>query len=73
LTTWKTKYTLPYSFLSDPSRKALQKLGVAKNPSGVIRSHIVISKGGKLAYGKFPTPAKESAADALEFIKNGIE
>ncbi|KAJ3416054.1 hypothetical protein HDV05_003413 [Chytridiales sp. JEL 0842] len=68
LLNWKEKYSLPYDLLSDTNREALKILGVSKEPKGIVRSHIVIEKGGKMVYRK-PTPAKESASDALEFIK----
>uniref|UniRef100_A0A0G4GLD1 thioredoxin-dependent peroxiredoxin n=1 Tax=Chromera velia CCMP2878 TaxID=1169474 RepID=A0A0G4GLD1_9ALVE len=65
-TTWKTKYSLPYSLLSDLSkdRKGLKALGVNKPPASIVRSHIVIEKGGtvkEICHGVSPKDSFEGA------------
>ncbi|KAI9357984.1 thioredoxin-like protein, partial [Zopfochytrium polystomum] len=68
LTTWKEKYNLPYSFISDKERVFLKAFGVNKSATQVHRSHIVIAKGGKVLHIKKGVSAKPSAAEALELI-----
>ena len=45
---WKAKYSLPYHLLTDEDGVALKAFGAFKQPKNVIRSHIVIGKGGEV-------------------------
>ncbi|KAI8619974.1 thioredoxin-like protein [Chytriomyces sp. MP71] len=67
LSTWKTKQNYQYDFVSDKDRHIVKLFGVSKG-TGVVRSHVVVAKGGKLVHIKAPTPAKESWEDALKAI-----
>ncbi|KAJ3005383.1 UNVERIFIED_CONTAM: hypothetical protein HDU68_004633, partial [Siphonaria sp. JEL0065] len=68
LTNWKTKQNYQYDFISDSNKDIIKLFGLTKGAS-LIRSHIVIAKGGVVAHTKIPTPAKESWSDAFEAIE----
>ncbi|KAJ3121212.1 hypothetical protein HK100_012465 [Physocladia obscura] len=72
LTNWKAKQFFPYDFVSDKEKKIIKLFGVDKPGAnaGIIRSHVVIAKGGKIIHTKIPTPAKESWSDAYASIEN---
>ncbi|ORY39836.1 AhpC-TSA-domain-containing protein [Rhizoclosmatium globosum] len=71
LSGWKAKQGFQYDFVSDTKKQILSLFGLTKPGagSGIIRSHVVIAKGGKVVHTKIPTPAKESWSDALEAIE----
>ncbi|KAJ3353662.1 hypothetical protein HDU83_006571 [Entophlyctis luteolus] len=70
LTNWKEKQKYQYDFVSDKDKAIIDLFGVGKPGGGIIRSHVVIAKGGSVAHTRIPTPAKESWSDALEAIEN---
>ncbi|TPX69472.1 peroxiredoxin [Spizellomyces sp. 'palustris'] len=45
---WKNKLELPYQLLSDPSLAFISHLGCHKPPKKIVRSHIVVDKGGRV-------------------------
>jgi peroxiredoxin len=55
--------------LSDPNRELIKAIGASSGAS-IIRSHIVIGKGGTFLDAQIKISPKESAATALEFIKS---
>eukprot|EP00889_Picochlorum_renovo_P000306 jgi/Picre1/27336/NNA_000305.t1 len=63
---WKIKYTLPYHLLTDESGAAIKAFGANKAPKGVIRSHIVIAKGGKVLDIRNKISPGDSFTSALE-------
>ncbi|KAI8904412.1 thioredoxin-like protein, partial [Gorgonomyces haynaldii] len=68
LTNWKTKYDFKYDLLSDPQFELIGPLGIKKAPKSVIRSHVVIGKGGVIEDLKIQISPLESPKQALEFI-----
>jgi hypothetical protein len=44
---WRAKLSFPYGLLCDPSKKTLTALGIFQGGK-IVRSHIVVAKGGKL-------------------------
>ncbi|KND02729.1 uncharacterized protein SPPG_01812 [Spizellomyces punctatus DAOM BR117] len=45
---WKTKLELPYQLLSDPSLAFISHLGCSKPSKKIVRSHVVVEKGGRV-------------------------
>jgi peroxiredoxin Q/BCP len=68
-TTFITKQKFNYSLLSDPQKELIKAIGASSGAS-TIRSHIVIGKGGVLLDARIKISPKDSAAQALEFIKS---
>ena len=66
---WRTKHSFPYSLLCDKEFKLISLIG-AKRGKSVIRSHIVISKGGILSHAKIKISPKDSSTEALKFINS---
>jgi peroxiredoxin Q/BCP len=66
---WRTKHNFPYSLLCDKEFKLISLIG-AKRGKSVIRSHIVISKGGILSDAKIQISPKDSSTEALKFINS---
>mmetsp|Transcript_27477 Transcript_27477/g.81452 ORF Transcript_27477/g.81452 Transcript_27477/m.81452 type:complete len:223 (-) Transcript_27477:114-782(-) len=65
---WKTKNQFPYTLLCDPSLEALKALGVLQGKS-VMRSHIFVEKGGKVAVVEYGITPKNSIAGAADFVE----
>lgn len=69
-TNWKNKYSLPYSLLTDDdSGTALKAFGAFKAPKNVLRSHVVIKKGGELIDVRNGISPGDSFAEAVEKVK----
>jgi thioredoxin-dependent peroxiredoxin len=67
---WKARYDLPYGFLCDTVDGGLIKaLGAQKAPKGIIRSHFVIAKGGKILDKHIKIAPGDSFAKAVEFVQ----
>jgi peroxiredoxin Q/BCP len=47
-TTFKTKQSLPYSLLCDPSQTLISAIGLKKAPKGTTRGVFVVNKDGKV-------------------------
>ncbi len=72
---WKLKEGLPYDLLCDPEHKVIEEWGAwgektlfGHNYIGVIRSHFVIDKDGKLADVQIGVSPKESVERAVQQI-----
>lgn len=63
---WKIKYSLPYSLLTDEQGVAIKAFGASKAPKGIIRSHIVIKKGGEVLDVQNKISPNDSFTSALE-------
>ncbi|CAH7666192.1 thioredoxin-like protein [Phakopsora pachyrhizi] len=61
---------LPYPLLCDPKQQLIKLLGGSKSATQVQRSHYILDKGGKILDIKSPASTKNSATEALEFIKS---
>ncbi|ODV92778.1 hypothetical protein CANCADRAFT_30828 [Tortispora caseinolytica NRRL Y-17796] len=70
--TFQTKQALPYTLLSDPKRELISKLGAAKSPSGVVRSHWILRDGVFLNVSVGISPA-DSFEGALKEIQQEQE
>lgn len=66
---WAGKYELPFKLLSDltKDRRGLKALGVNKAPSSVVRSHIVIGKGGEVELVHYQVSPLDSVNEAVAF------
>ncbi|KFM27179.1 Peroxiredoxin [Auxenochlorella protothecoides] len=67
-TTWKTKYDLPYHLLTDESGEFIKALGAFKPPRNVIRSHVVVAKGGKIVSSHIQISPGDSFAKAVATV-----
>jgi len=67
-TDWKIKENLQYFLLTDTDGAALKALGAFKEPQNVVRSHIVIDKGGKILLLENGVKSGESFGQVVEFI-----
>ncbi|KAH6639705.1 merozoite capping protein-1 [Boeremia exigua] len=56
-TTFKTKQSLPYSLLCDPSQTLISAIGLKKAPKGTTRGVFVINKDGKVLASEPGSPA----------------
>jgi peroxiredoxin Q/BCP len=72
LANWKTKQRLPYTLLSDPDHKLIDKLGVwgersmfGKKFMGTIRSHFVFAENGNLTVA-------ERKINPVDSVKQGV-
>lgn len=68
-TNWKTKYSLPYHLLTDGDGTALKAFGAFKLPKNVIRSHVIVGKGGEILDIKNQISPGDSFAEAVKFVK----
>jgi peroxiredoxin Q/BCP len=68
-TTFITKQNFNYSLLSDPKHELIKAIG-ASSAGKITRSHVVIGKGGIFLDAKIKISPKDSAKEALEFIKS---
>lgn len=66
---WKRKRKLTLSFLSDPYRLRLKKLGVTMGAKGVQRSVFVIDKGGVIKFAKIKVNPQLSQRMALNAVR----
>jgi hypothetical protein len=64
---WKAKYSLPYHLLTDEGGELLKAFGAAKGAKSVLRSHVIIAKGGKLLVVANGIKPGDSFAQASEF------
>jgi thioredoxin-dependent peroxiredoxin len=64
---WKSKYSLPYGLLTDDGT-ALKAFGAFKQPKNVLRSHVIIKKGGELADVRNGISPGDSFAEAVKTI-----
>lgn len=77
---WKDKHNFNYDLLSDPEYKLIGSLGMKKSATGgVIRSHVVIKKGGEIGdiriqispkVANYLIYCKDSSTEAMKFITN---
>ncbi len=67
-TNWKNKHNLPYDFLCDPERKALNAFGCIKLGKVIRRSHIIIGKGGVIEDLQIQVSPIDSINKALEYV-----
>lgn len=65
---WKAKYNLTYTLLSDPSWQVLKLLGVTKGEKSIVRSHIVVGKGGAIEDVQIGVSPGDSVAKAVDTI-----
>lgn len=63
---WKAKHSLPFHLLTDDGT-ALRLFGATKGPKGILRSHVVIGKGGKLLDVRNAISPGDSFAEAAAF------
>lgn len=65
---WIEKHGLGYELLCDREFKLISTLGIKKGEKSIVRSHVVIEKGGRIAQIVNVSP-KESVTKALELIE----
>lgn len=64
---WKSKYDLPYHLLTDAEGEVLKAFGALKAAKSILRSHVVVGKGGKLLDVQNGISPGDSFAQAAEF------
>jgi thioredoxin-dependent peroxiredoxin len=64
---WREKYSLAFNLLCDPGFQVLPRLGLTKTATSVLRSHLVIAKGGAVLDVQYGVSPKNSIALAREF------
>ncbi|KAG7669382.1 hypothetical protein Ndes2526B_g05701 [Nannochloris sp. 'desiccata'] len=69
-TDWKIKENLQYLLLTDTDGAALKAFGAFKEPQNVVRSHLVIEKGGKILLLENGVKSGDSFGQVVEFISN---
>lgn len=68
--TWKKKFELKFHLLSDPDMKFMKGLGVAK-AGKILRSHVIVKKGGEIAVKEIKISPGDSFAQAVEYCCGG--
>lgn len=68
--TWKKKFELKFHLLSDPDMKFMKDLGVAK-AGKILRSHVIVKKGGEIAVKEIKISPGDSFAQAVEYCCGG--
>ncbi|KAI8910737.1 AhpC-TSA-domain-containing protein [Powellomyces hirtus] len=66
---WQTKLSLPYDLLSDTSFATIGAFGAHQSPNKIIRSHVVVGKGGKVEDVQIKVSPSESFEGACKFVK----
>ncbi|KAJ3156992.1 hypothetical protein HDU89_002402 [Geranomyces variabilis] len=66
---WAEKHTLPYDLLSDPGFETIAAFGAHGPGNKIIRSHVVVAKGGEVKEKKIKISPADSFKDACEFVK----
>lgn len=66
---WKNKYSLPYHLLTDDGT-ALKAFGAFKQPKNILRSHVVIKKGGELIDIQNGISPGDSFTEAVKTVKS---
>lgn len=70
---WKNKLSLGFTLLCDPNKEALTALGMLKEDTGgMLRSHIIVEKGGKIELVEYGVGPKTSVKSVLSFAKSRI-
>jgi peroxiredoxin Q/BCP len=76
LASWRAKMGFPYHLLSDLDHAVAEMYGVwgekqygEKVYTGIIRSHYVVGKDGKIADIQYNVKPEESVAQALNFLE----
>jgi peroxiredoxin Q/BCP len=64
---WKTKAAITCTLLCDPTHEVLHQLGFTKGAKSITRSHIVVSRGGKVLDVQYGVTPKNSIKEAVEF------
>jgi len=67
---WRTKYELPYNLLCDPERTTLKALGIQQGDK-IVRSHIVVAKGGAVVDVRYQISPGDSFTEAVATCKAG--
>jgi peroxiredoxin Q/BCP len=72
---FKAKYSLPFTLLSDPSKKVIEKYGVwqkkvrdGKETMGIVRTTVLIDKDGKVKKVWSPVDVAGHAQDVLKYL-----
>ncbi|KAI8633664.1 AhpC-TSA-domain-containing protein [Xylariaceae sp. FL1651] len=71
-TTFKTKQSLPYSLLCDPSASLIGAIGLKKSPKGTTRGVFVVDKTGKVLLAEPGSPAGTVNAVKKLVVAGGI-
>ncbi|KAG7401504.1 hypothetical protein PHYBOEH_001049 [Phytophthora boehmeriae] len=69
LSNWKTKQNLPFDLLSDPQHELTQYFGSSLPGNKVLRSHVVILKGGVVGDITGKITPDNSVSRAVKFVK----
>ena len=76
LAKWKKKRNLPFTLLSDPDHEVAGRYGVwgektnfGRTYTGIIRSHFIIDREGKLADIQFKVSPERSVERAMNSLK----
>jgi len=66
---WKHKYDLPYNLLTDSDGAVIKAFGAFKPPRNVVRSHVIIAKGGELVDVRNGISPGDSFAEAVKTVQ----
>lgn len=65
---WKAKYHLPYHLLTDTSGEVIRAFGAGKGSKGILRSHVIVEKGGKIIDIRNGISPGDSFIEAVDFV-----
>ncbi|KAI8822635.1 thioredoxin-like protein [Fimicolochytrium jonesii] len=72
-TSWKNKLDLPYTLLCDPEYHVIKAFGAYADPKKIVRSHVVVGKGGKLVETQIHVSPAASVTEACAFVKKAVK
>ena len=69
---WKKEYGYQYPLLCDPDFKVIPLLTGSEPVDGkmkIIRSHLIVAKGGKIMNSRLNIKSDESAPEAMKYVE----
>jgi thioredoxin-dependent peroxiredoxin len=65
---WKGEYSLQYPLLTDVEGVAIKALGAYKGPGKILRTHVIVAKGGEILDIQNGISSGDSHVEALKYV-----
>lgn len=66
---WKAEYGYEYTLLCDPEFKVIPLLTGSEPGGKIIRSHVIVARGGKVMNSRIGIKSDESAPEAMKYVE----
>ena len=70
---WKAAQGYDYPLLCDPEFKVIPLLTGSEPGGKIIRSHVIVARGGKVMNSRVGIKSDESAPEALKYVEASLE